>query len=109
MRVKTTPFSKSHWEIRVGVDAGKLKVSANIFRESDGVDQQQQPPSPVSELQSHEGSPPLIMLLITAAAQPTPLCTVIAPGSQFMAQAPHSMQASRSTMMARLSSTANTS
>ncbi len=34
-------------------------------------------------LQSHDGGPPLIRLLMTAAAHPTPDFTVIAPNSQF--------------------------
>jgi hypothetical protein len=38
--------------------------------------------------------PPMI-----AAAQPTPAFTVIAPEAQLRAQAPHSMQASRSMMV----------
>jgi len=36
--------------------------------------------------------------LITAAAQPTPLCTVMASVGQLVAHAPHSMHASRSTI-----------
>ncbi len=42
-------------------------------------------------LQSQEGSPPLIMLFMMAAAQPTPLSTLSAPKAQLPAQAPHSM------------------
>jgi hypothetical protein len=38
------------------------------------------------------------MELITAAAQPTPGRTLKASAGQFLAQAPHSMQASRFTM-----------
>jgi hypothetical protein len=37
---------------------------------------------------------------MTAAAQPTPALTVMAPGAQFIAQAPHSMHASLSTTAA---------
>jgi hypothetical protein len=44
--------------------------------------------------QSQEGAPPVIIPLMMAAAQPTPEFTVIAPNSQFMAQAPHSMHKS---------------
>jgi hypothetical protein len=40
-------------------------------------------------------------LFMTAAAQPTPAQTVTAPVGQFMAHAPHSMQASRSSISAR--------
>jgi hypothetical protein len=54
-------------------------------------------------LQSQVGGPPVTMLLMMAAAQPTPALTVIAPNSQFMAQAPHSMQRSLSVIAARLS------
>jgi hypothetical protein len=54
-------------------------------------------------LQSQEGALPVIMPLMMAAAQPTPESTVIAPNSQFMAQAPHSMHLSLSVTMARLS------
>jgi hypothetical protein len=43
------------------------------------------------------------MLLMMAAAQPTPESTVIAPNSQFRAQAPHSMHWSLSVIAARLS------
>jgi hypothetical protein len=39
--------------------------------------------------------PPMI-----AAAHPTPAVTVIAPGAQFLAQAPHSMHAARSMIRA---------
>ena len=49
----------------------------------------QQPPSP------QVSSPlPVRADRIRAAAHPTPLCTSIAPGGQFRAQAPHSMQRS---------------
>jgi hypothetical protein len=54
-------------------------------------------------LQSQEGGPPLIMLLMMAAAQPTPVFTMIAPASQFKAHAPHSMHKSLSVIAARLS------
>jgi hypothetical protein len=43
------------------------------------------------------------MLVMRAVAQPTPEFTAIAPNSQFMAHAPHSMQRSLSVTMARLS------
>ncbi len=59
-------------------------------------------------LQSQEGGPPLIRLLMIAAAHPTPVFTVIAPNSQFRAQAPHSMHRSRSVTVARLSCISNT-
>jgi hypothetical protein len=42
------------------------------------------------------------MLLIIAAAQPTPEFTLIAPNSQFKAHAPHSMQRSLSVIEAFL-------
>jgi hypothetical protein len=42
--------------------------------------------------QSHVGSVFLRIPFIIPAAQPTPDFTVIAPGLQFNAQAPHSMQ-----------------
>jgi len=48
------------------------------------------------------------MLLMIADAQPTPALTVIAPNSQFMAQAPHSMHRSRSVRTARFSCMAKT-
>ena len=48
-----------------------------------------------------EGSVPVSMPLMMAAAQPTPEFTVIAPNSQFKAQAPHSMRRSRSVRAAR--------
>jgi hypothetical protein len=47
------------------------------------------------------GSAPATKPLNTAAAHPTPARTRIAPGSQFLAQAPHSMQAPRSASRAR--------
>jgi hypothetical protein len=59
-------------------------------------------------LQSQDGGPPVIMLLIMAAAHPTPEFTLIAPNSQFFAQAPHSMQRSLSMSAARLSCISNT-
>jgi hypothetical protein len=62
------------------------------------------PQHPVEvSLQSHVGGPPVTILLISAAAQPTPAFTVIAPNSQFIAQAPHSMHWSLSVIAARLS------
>jgi hypothetical protein len=61
-----------------------------------------QHPAEVS-LQSHVGGPPVTILFMIAAAQPTPAFTVIAPNSQFMAQAPHSMHRSLSVIAARLS------
>jgi hypothetical protein len=42
-------------------------------------------------------------VLMTAAAQPTPASTVTASVGQFLAQAPHSMQASRCSIFAWLS------
>jgi hypothetical protein len=54
-------------------------------------------------LQSQDGGPPVTMLLMMAAAQPTPAFTVMAPNSQFRAQAPHSMHRSLSVIAARLS------
>jgi hypothetical protein len=48
------------------------------------------------------------MLLIIAAAQPTPEFTLIAPNSQFMTQAPHSMQRSLSVIEAFLLLMTNT-
>jgi hypothetical protein len=53
--------------------------------------------------QPQDGGPPVTMLLIIAAAQPTPASTEIAPNSQFKAQAPHSMHRSLSVIAARLS------
>lgn len=49
-------------------------------------------------LQSQEGDLPDSIPLMIAAAQPTPLTTDSAPGAQFSAQAPHSMQDARSTI-----------
>jgi hypothetical protein len=46
--------------------------------------------------------------MIIAAAQPVPDSTSIAPLAQFLAQAPHSMHASRSTIWATRSTIANT-
>jgi hypothetical protein len=46
-------------------------------------------------MQQHEESFRPNAELMTAAAQPTPLLTLIASAGQFMAHAPHSMQASR--------------
>jgi hypothetical protein len=43
-----------------------------------------------------------------AAAQPTPACTLIAPGSQFTMQAPHSIQADRLTIRATFSPVSKT-
>lgn len=54
------------------------------------------------------GSVPVMAPLRIAATQPTPACTEIASLAQFLAHAPHSMQASRSTMRALRSSTAKT-
>jgi hypothetical protein len=50
------------------------------------------------------GSVPVSHPRMIAEAHPTPGLSVIAPEEQFSAQAPHSMQAPRSTMTARLSS-----
>jgi len=46
--------------------------------------------------------------LMSPVAQPTPASTLIAATGQFLAQAPHSMQASKSLMRAGLSAGANT-
>ena len=54
------------------------------------------------------GSVPAKIPARTPAAQPTPARTVIAPISQFLAQAPHSIQAPRSAIIARLFSIRNT-
>jgi hypothetical protein len=59
-------------------------------------------------LQPQEGSPPVIMPLMIAAAQPTPLSTRKAPKAQLFAQAPHSMHLSLSRITAFLSLTAKT-
>jgi hypothetical protein len=53
--------------------------------------------------QPQDGGPPVTMLLMRAAAHPTPASTEIAPNSQFKAQAPHSMHRSLSVIAARLS------
>jgi hypothetical protein len=58
--------------------------------------------------QPQDGGPPVTMLLMSAAAQPTPEFTERAPNSQFMAQAPHSMQRSLSVTAARLPRITNT-
>jgi len=59
-------------------------------------------------LQSQEGDLPDSIPLMIAAAQPTPLTTDSAPGAQFSAQAPHSMQDARSTIAARFLTMENT-
>jgi hypothetical protein len=46
--------------------------------------------------------------LINPEAHPTPAATLMTPAGQFLAHAPHSMQASRSTITACLSETLNT-
>jgi hypothetical protein len=51
-------------------------------------------------LQSQDGSPPVIMPLMIAAAHPTPLSTVSAAKAQLAAQAPHSMHLSLSMITA---------
>jgi hypothetical protein len=61
---------------------------------------------PTEQQQSEAGVPN--MPLRTAVAQPTPARTETAWNSQFLAHAPHSMQASRSTILALRSSTAKT-
>jgi hypothetical protein len=66
-------------------------------------EESQQHPLFEGPLQSQEGSPPVIILLIRAAAHPTPAFTLIAPNSQFLTQAPHSMQRSLSVIVACLS------
>lgn len=65
---------------------------------------QQQPASPHPQ----DGSVPVSMPVMIAAAQPTPAFTESAPKSQFFAQAPHSMQRSRSVTTARFSRISNT-
>jgi hypothetical protein len=50
--------------------------------------------------QSHEGSVPLKIPFRIPAAHPTPDLTLTAPNRQLLAQAPHSMQSSISTMRA---------
>jgi hypothetical protein len=52
--------------------------------------------------QPQVGSPPVSIPFMIAVAHPTPSCTRSAPGSQFLAQAPHSMQRSLSTIVALL-------
>src|SRR5512143_3680478 len=69
---------------------------------------QQHPPVLVLLSHPQVGSPPVIMLLIMAAAQPTPLSTLNAPKAQLDAQAPHSMHLSLSMMTAFLSRSTNT-
>lgn len=61
---------------------------------------------PVEQPQS--GGPPATRPASTPAAQPTPARTEMAPISQFLVQAPHSMHAPRSARTARLFSIANT-
>ena len=58
--------------------------------------------------QSQFGLEPANAPLMMATAQPTPESTEIASSGQFLAHAPHSMQASRSTNRARFSSIRNT-
>jgi hypothetical protein len=70
------------------------------------VDYPQHPAAVLSQPQ--DGGPPVTMLLMSAVAQPTPEFTEMAPNSQFMAQAPHSMQRSLSVTAARLSRITNT-
>jgi hypothetical protein len=60
-------------------------------------------------LQPQEGSPPVIMLLMSAAAHPTPLSTLSAPNAQLFTQAPHSMHLSLSRITAFFPSRAKTS
>jgi hypothetical protein len=57
--------------------------------------QEQQSPPPTRMFRSLNHS------LMSPVAQPTPAATLIADGKQFFAQAPHSMQASRSAIRAR--------
>ncbi len=64
---------------------------------------QQQLPFFDPSLQSQDGSLPVIMPLMIAAAHPTPLSTRIAPNAQLVMQAPHSIHLSLSTMTAVLS------
>ena len=58
--------------------------------------------------QSQQGAVPRNIPLITAAAQPTPERPWMASSGQFSPQAPHSMQASRSTIRALRFSTTKT-
>ena len=51
---------------------------------------------------------PVSAAWIMAAAQPTPACTLIAPGSQLSMHAPHSIQAFLLTMRAMVSPASNT-
>ena len=57
---------------------------------------------------SHVGSVPKMALVINALAQPIPDSTEMAPPRQFLAQAPHSIQASWSTILAFRSSITKT-
>jgi hypothetical protein len=56
--------------------------------------------------QPQEGFEPVIHPFMIAAAHPTPGVTEIASAGQFIAHAPHSMQASRSRIRATPSATA---
>jgi hypothetical protein len=76
-----------------------------LFKRRSGLPQQQ---SDLLDEHSHIGSVPKIALLISALAHPVPASTEIAPARQFLAQAPHSMQASRSTIFALRFSKAKT-
>jgi hypothetical protein len=62
----------------------------------------------LSPQQSHVGSVPRTAPVMIADAHPTPESTDSAPGAQFMAQAPHSMQASRSMILAFFSTISKT-
>ena len=71
--------------------------------------QQEEPPSPQPSPQPQTASPPVLMLLMRAAAQPTPARTDIAPYLQFRSHAPHSMHRSISATIAFLSRSSMTS
>ncbi len=95
MKEMTVPFD---WDVRVFRAKTIEKLLDNLLHRAlqEKVYLQQ-----LSE-QPQEGTVPLSLLLMIAAAQPTPLFTEIAPKEQFTAQAPHSMHASRSTISALL-------
>jgi hypothetical protein len=73
------------------------------FTLHDGKNERYPQHPPAVLLQSQDGGPPVTMLLMIAAAQPTPALTVMAPNSQLRVQAPHSMHRSLSVIAARLS------
>lgn len=97
---------KTEWDFRVKTENQFSREVTEPERKEGLVLYPQQ--LPASLLQSQEGGPPLMRLLMIAAAQPTPVFTAIAPNSQFKAQAPHSMHKSLSVTTARLSRISNT-